>query len=98
LNSSKPFSNPSHDDCVSQEYCPNGTWANASSANCEPCSPYFAMENHSFCVETKALCGNGSSVLDGYQCQNCQGLNSSKPFSSPNHDACVKQDSCQSET
>jgi len=100
LDPEKPFSNPNHDDCVNALNCPSETWANPSTKNCERCHnlEYFVKTDHSSCVAAKPECGNGNAIIEGKQCQNCEIIDPSRPYTTLNHDGCVSSANCSSET
>jgi len=81
--------------CVSAEDCGFGYYGNIASHLCEACpeSNYISLD-HKNCFASKAMCGNGNSVLNGSQCVSCLLTNSSLPFANSLHDQCGKASDC----
>ena len=93
-----PYASPFHNSCVNQSNCPPGSFANSQTANCEICEPNYAKVDHSSCLSSPITCGDGNSVISGYQCQNCHIIDPSRPFTNPNHTDCVLGENCPNET
>jgi len=93
-NNSAPYSLPDHTGCVDQSSCPATYWGNPVSKNCESCSGKFVKADHSGCIESKRDCGDGKSVLNSNQCEECAIKNASAIYSLPDHTGCAAQIEC----